>query len=162
MLRWRTWILGLILAAALPLAAAAQTTIMQPDSAGQGANPITSTINGSHVGLDINLPAGSVSLTVPPYQIATWNFYTFNVPATSAMACNCGATSTVFIAYNGSTAATVWLRPGGTAAVGAGFPLTKSGVAYDHYFGLPNLSIKALSCYNSYSATATIALACGR
>ncbi len=131
-----------------------------PESTGAAMN-ITGTTTGDHNGLDVNLTGGTITLTTPAYQITAWEFHLCSLTGSAATACNCTNTSTTWIVFNGSTAATLWINPGGTAAVNNGIPLTKSGVAFDNSFGLGAMSVKNFSIYNDSSATTAI-LFCGR
>jgi hypothetical protein len=151
------------LSVALPVIAHAQNvTVKQPLAAGGGAANITSTVNGSHVGLDVNLPAGSVTLTVPPYQVTSGEFKVCSIPATSAASCNLSTSYTMFLIYNGSTSGALYANPFGTASATAGFPITQSGVAYDHNFGLTSFTNQNWSIYNAGSATATVMIFGGK
>lgn len=154
---------GLFAMSTAKCAFATETTLRQPDSAGGGgASVITSTTVGASKAMDVNLTGGTITLTTPAYSITSGEFKVCTIPPTSAAACNLAATSTAFVFYNGSTTGTVYVNPFGAATASAGFPITKSGVAYDHYFGLTAFTNKNWSVYNADSATATVMLFGGK
>ena len=162
---FKTLIAGLALSALLGISAYAgpPVSLQQTNSAGgtTGALTLTGTDMGSgHKALDVNI--GSGSIVVSPFQINTWEFHTCTVGATSAGACSCSTASSVFMLYNGSTSATLWFNPMGTASVLTGFPITPSGVAYDHYFGLFYVNVTTGSLYNPSGSSVTALLVCGR
>lgn len=155
------FIAGLLALSMNASAYAVESTIRQPIAGGGGAATLTTTSNGTNNMLDVNLPAGSISvgaITVNPFNLVTGEFKSCTIPPTSAASCNLAATSTAWLVFNGSTANAIWINPYGTAAANTGFPLTKSGVAYDHSFGLMGMSVKNFSIYNADSATSTVLL----
>lgn len=127
-----------------------------------GAKNVTGTTTGDHYGMDVNLTGGSITLTTPAYVVTSGEFKVCSIPATSAASCNLAATSTVFIVFNGSTNNTIYANPFGTASATSGFPVTKSGVAYDHAFGLTEFTNKNWSIYNADSATTTVLIFGGK
>jgi hypothetical protein len=144
----------------MPLVARAQLVqIKQPIAAGGGAASITSTDLGSgHKGLDVSLPAGSISVgavTVNPVVLVSGLFKSCTIPPTSAAACNFAVAGSAWMIFNSSTTGTLWVNPYGTAAVNAGFPITKSGVAYDHSLAMWGMGVQNFSIYNADTATAT-------
>ena len=152
-----------LMALLIPIAAnATLVQITQPTSTGTDTTtpPTVTDMGSGHKALDVNI--GSGSIVVSPFQINTWEFHTCTVGATSAGACSCSTASSVFMLYNGSTSATLWFNPMGTASVLTGFPITPSGVAYDHYFGLFYVNVTTGSLYNPSGSSVTALLVCGR
>ena len=127
-----------------------------------GAKNVTGTTIGDHYGMDVNLTGGSITLTTPAYSVTSGEFKICTIAPMSASACNLTSTSTMFIIFNGSTTDTIYANPYGTASATSGFPITKSSVAYDHYFGLSAFNNKNWSIYNAGSATTTIMLMGGK
>lgn len=155
-------IMAVALSISATLAMAEDLTAPVAPEGSAGAKRVSGTVVGDHYGLDVNLAGGSISLTTPAFRVTSFEYKLCVIPPNTAAACNFTTAMSTVTLFTGSTTNTVWWKPiTGTAAVGAGIPLTKSGVAYDHFISAPFLNVTNNSIY-AESATATVLLVGGK